>query len=90
MHFARLRKKYLSIYIKCLQSNPNLVTCHENKEIQEIERDVDVDVAVQWRLIIIHAFQFTFVHNELLSNNCHNGGHGPFPIFLFYEVSLDL
>ena len=52
MHFARLRKKYLSIYIKCLQSNPNLVTCHENKEIQEIECDVDVDVFFGERLYI--------------------------------------
>ena len=84
MHFARLRKKYLSIYIKCLQSNPNLVTCHENKEIQEIECDVDVDVAVQWRLVIIHVFQFTW------SNNSHNGERSPFPVFLFYEVSLNL
>ncbi|KAI5072395.1 hypothetical protein GOP47_0012501 [Adiantum capillus-veneris] len=51
VRFTRLRKKYLSSYINCLQSNPNSAVCNDNKEIQKLERDLDVDVAVQWRML---------------------------------------
>ncbi|KAH7316123.1 hypothetical protein KP509_21G079300 [Ceratopteris richardii] len=55
VHFTRLRKKYLSLYINCLQANTSSESCNGDKEIHELEKDLDIDVAVQWR-ILAHSY----------------------------------
>eukprot|EP01018_Ginkgo_biloba_P007485 Gb_23775 [translate_table: standard] len=65
LQYAQLRKRYLSRYVACLQADPNRITIDDNKEIQELDRELDIEVIIQWRMLA-HNFA-----EQSSGNNAH-------------------
>nr|XP_027080056.1 uncharacterized protein LOC113703042 isoform X2 [Coffea arabica] len=49
--YARLRKKYISLYAKLLRSDSDRVVIDDNEEIKELDRELDFDLVLQWRML---------------------------------------
>jgi len=44
-----MRKQYVSKYVAALQANPDKITIDNNKEIQNLDRELDAGIILQWR-----------------------------------------
>jgi vacuolar protein sorting-associated protein 13A/C len=51
LRFASLQKRYISIYASLLKSDLNRAVVDDNKEIEELDRGLDIDLILQWRYI---------------------------------------
>lgn len=49
LKFASLRKKYISVYASLLKSNPSQAVVDDNDEVRKLDRELDIDLVVQWR-----------------------------------------
>ncbi|CAN6486850.1 unnamed protein product [Victoria cruziana] len=49
LRYTKLLKQYISIYASLLRSNMDRSLIDDNKEIEELDRQLDVEVIVQWR-----------------------------------------
>lgn len=49
--YARLRKKYISLYAALLRSDLDRTVVDDNEEIEELDRELDIEVILQWRYI---------------------------------------
>ena len=49
LKFASLRKKYISVYALLLKSNPSQAVVDDNDEVRKLDRELDIDLVVQWR-----------------------------------------
>lgn len=49
LRFARLRKKYISLYAALLRSDLDRTVIDDSKEIEELDRELDIEVILQWR-----------------------------------------
>lgn len=57
LRYARLRKRYISLYASLLKSDPSQVTIRDNKEIEELDRELNIELILQWRY-----FSFLFFY----------------------------
>ncbi|KAH9610754.1 hypothetical protein KSS87_017342 [Heliosperma pusillum] len=64
LRFARLRKTYISLYASLLRSNPGRAVVDDSKEIEELDRELDIDLIVQWRMVA-HRFVEQSTESEL-------------------------
>ncbi|KAK7307747.1 hypothetical protein VNO77_41077 [Canavalia gladiata] len=55
LKYASLRKRYISLYASLLKSDPTQVTISGNKEIEDLDRELDIELILQWR-ILAHKF----------------------------------
>ncbi|XP_024403056.1 uncharacterized protein [Physcomitrium patens] len=55
LFYSRIRKQYLSKYVEALQSNPKATSINDNKDIMELDRQLDSEIIIQWRMLA-HAF----------------------------------
>ncbi|KAK4262505.1 hypothetical protein QN277_028058 [Acacia crassicarpa] len=51
LRYARLRKRYISLYASLLKSDPTQVTISDNKEIEELDRELNIELILQWRML---------------------------------------
>ncbi|WOL09557.1 hypothetical protein Cni_G18310 [Canna indica] len=51
LKYARHRKKYISLYASLLKSDLSRSVVDDNKEIEELDRELDIDVILQWRML---------------------------------------
>lgn len=51
LKYAKLRKKYISLYATLLKSDPGRATADDNPEIEVLDRELDIDLILQWRCI---------------------------------------
>lgn len=49
LSYSRMRKQYVSKYIETLQANPKGVSVNDNKDIKELDRQLDSEIIIQWR-----------------------------------------
>lgn len=49
LRYASLRKRYISLYASLLKSDPSRVVVDDNKDIEELDRELDIDLILQWR-----------------------------------------
>lgn len=49
LRYARLRKKYISLYAKLLKSDVDRVVIDDNEEIEKLDRELDIELIIQWR-----------------------------------------
>ena len=56
LRYARLRKKYISLYAALLKSDLERTVIDDNKEIEELDRELDIEVIIQWRYIFVLLF----------------------------------
>ncbi|KAK1438468.1 hypothetical protein QVD17_04277 [Tagetes erecta] len=51
LKYATLRKKYISLYASLLKSDPGRETIDDDKDIEELDRELDIELIVQWRML---------------------------------------
>lgn len=49
LRHAKLRKRYIALYASLLKSEPGRVVVDGNDEIDEMDRELDIDLILQWR-----------------------------------------
>ncbi|KAL4281357.1 hypothetical protein GQ457_03G021640 [Hibiscus cannabinus] len=57
LRYARLRKKYISLYVSLLKSEVNRPVVDYNKEIEELDRELDIELILQWRMLAHKFFE---------------------------------
>lgn len=56
LKYATLRKKYISLYASLLKSEPGRETIDDDKDIEELDRELDIELIVQWRYSFVSRF----------------------------------
>lgn len=56
--YTSLQKRYISLYASLLKSDPSQVTISGNKEIEDLDRELDIELILQWRYIVISGYLF--------------------------------
>ncbi|KAK7309084.1 hypothetical protein RJT34_05549 [Clitoria ternatea] len=51
LRYASLRRRYISLYASLLKSDPTQVTISGNKEIEDLDRELDIELILQWRML---------------------------------------
>ncbi|GAV77402.1 PH domain-containing protein/DUF946 domain-containing protein/DUF1162 domain-containing protein/Chorein_N domain-containing protein, partial [Cephalotus follicularis] len=51
LRYATLRKKYITLYASLLKSDLSRPTVNDNEEIEELERGLDIELILQWRML---------------------------------------
>jgi vacuolar protein sorting-associated protein 13A/C len=51
LRLSHMRKQYVSKYVAALQANPDKITIDNNKEIQNLDRELDAGIILQWRML---------------------------------------
>ncbi|XP_042953951.1 uncharacterized protein LOC122290372 isoform X2 [Carya illinoinensis] len=51
LRLASLRKKYISLYASLLKSDPSRTVVDDNKDIEELDRGLDIELILQWRML---------------------------------------
>ncbi|KAI3453469.1 hypothetical protein Pfo_010132 [Paulownia fortunei] len=64
LQYARLRKKYISLYAALLKSDLDRAVVDDNEDIEELDRELDIEVILQWRMLA-HKFVKQSVGSEL-------------------------
>ncbi|POO03120.1 Vacuolar protein sorting-associated protein [Trema orientale] len=64
LRYARLRKRYISLYASLLKSEPSRVIVDDNEETEELDRELDIEVILQWRMLA-HRFVEKSLESEL-------------------------
>ncbi|KAL8053513.1 hypothetical protein ABFS82_05G077000 [Erythranthe guttata] len=64
LRYARLRKKYISLYAALLKSDLDRSVVDDNEDIEELDRELDIEVIIQWRMLA-HKFVEQSVGSEL-------------------------
>ncbi|KAH9720888.1 PH domain-containing protein [Citrus sinensis] len=49
LRYARLRKRYISLYAKLLKSDISRAVVDDNEELEELDRGLDIELILQWR-----------------------------------------
>ncbi|PWA96948.1 pleckstrin (PH) domain superfamily protein [Artemisia annua] len=51
LKYATLRKRYISLYASLLKSDPSREIIEDDKDIEELDRELDIELIVQWRML---------------------------------------
>ncbi|KAL8141812.1 hypothetical protein V2J09_014844 [Rumex salicifolius] len=51
LKYAKLRKKYISLYASLLKAEPGRAVIDDNREIGDLDRELDIELVVQWRMV---------------------------------------
>lgn len=51
LRYARLRKRYISLYARLLKSDINRAVVDDNEELEELDRGLDIELILQWRML---------------------------------------
>jgi vacuolar protein sorting-associated protein 13A/C len=66
LKYSKMRKNYVSKYIELLKANPKKKSINKNKEIQELDRQLDPKIIIQWRMLA-----HTYVEQERAKDAIH-------------------
>ncbi|KNA21084.1 hypothetical protein SOVF_046540 [Spinacia oleracea] len=64
LRFARLRKKYISLYASLLKMNPSQAVIDDSEEVEKLDLQLDIDLIVQWRMVA-HRFVEQSIESDL-------------------------
>ncbi|XP_057978559.1 uncharacterized protein LOC131164992 isoform X2 [Malania oleifera] len=64
LRYAGLRKKYISLYASLLKSDLSQAVVDDNKDIKELDRELDIDLILQWRMLA-HKFVEQSVESDM-------------------------
>ncbi|XP_073111690.1 uncharacterized protein [Elaeis guineensis] len=64
LRYTRLRKRYVSLYASLLSSDTGRLLVDDNKEIEKLDRELDIEVILQWRMLA-HKFVEQSVESDL-------------------------
>ncbi|KAK8614167.1 hypothetical protein V6N13_122539 [Hibiscus sabdariffa] len=63
LRYTRLQKKYISLYASLLKSDVNRPVVDDSKEIEELDRGLDIELILQWRMLA-HKFVKQSIESE--------------------------
>ncbi|XP_037495569.1 uncharacterized protein LOC105636609 isoform X2 [Jatropha curcas] len=66
LRYASLRKRYISLYASLLKSDPSRAIIDDNKEIEELDRELDIELILQWRMLA-HKFVEKSIESDIYS-----------------------
>lgn len=69
LRYTRLQKRYISLYASLLKSDPSQVTISGSREIEDLDRELDIELILQWRYAVILGYLFC-----MLILSCKNHG----------------
>ncbi|XP_065619172.1 uncharacterized protein LOC112023786 [Quercus suber] len=64
LRYTSLRKRYISLYASLLKSDLNRAVVDDNKDIEELDRELDIELILQWRMLA-HKFVEQSVESDL-------------------------
>ncbi|KAJ4957745.1 hypothetical protein NE237_024856 [Protea cynaroides] len=64
LKYAKLRKRYISLYASLLKSDHSRMVVDDNKEIEELDRGLDCEVILQWRMLA-HKFVEQSIESDI-------------------------
>ncbi|KAK9266873.1 hypothetical protein L1049_027132 [Liquidambar formosana] len=64
LRYASLRKRYISLYASLLKSDPSRAIVDDNKDIEELDRELDIELILQWRMLA-HRFVEQSIESDL-------------------------
>ncbi|KAK9049282.1 hypothetical protein SSX86_031750 [Deinandra increscens subsp. villosa] len=64
LKYATLRKKYISLYASLLKADPGRETIDDDKDIEELDLELDIELIVQWRMLA-HKFLEKSVQSDI-------------------------
>ncbi|KAF6135502.1 hypothetical protein GIB67_015355 [Kingdonia uniflora] len=64
LKYASLRKRYISLYASLLKSDVSRMVVDNNKEIEELDSGLDVEIILQWRMLA-HKFVEQSAESEI-------------------------
>nr|XP_043638921.1 uncharacterized protein LOC122610015 [Erigeron canadensis] len=64
LKYATLRKRYISLYASLLKSDPAREIIDDDKDIEELDRELDIELIVQWRMLA-HKFLEKSVQSDI-------------------------
>lgn len=70
LKFANLRKRYISLYASLLKSDPTRAIVDDDKHIEELDRELDIELILQWRYIFTNLSLIVVQTLLFLSLNC--------------------
>ncbi|XP_071692229.1 uncharacterized protein [Rutidosis leptorrhynchoides] len=68
LKYATLRKRYISLYASLLKADPGREVIDDDKDIEELDRELDIELIVQWRMLA-HKFVEKSTDNYLKKQN---------------------
>ncbi|KAL6985853.1 hypothetical protein U1Q18_019226 [Sarracenia purpurea var. burkii] len=63
LRYTRLRKRYISLYASLLKADLSRPLVDDNKDIEELDRELDTELILQWRMLA-----HKFVEQSILSD----------------------
>ncbi|KAI3710546.1 hypothetical protein L2E82_40329 [Cichorium intybus] len=57
LKYATIRKRYISLYASLLKADPGKETIDDDKDIEELDRELDIELIVQWRMLAHKFFE---------------------------------
>ncbi|CAI9095544.1 OLC1v1031527C1 [Oldenlandia corymbosa var. corymbosa] len=78
LRYARLRKKYISLYAKLLRSDVDRTVVDDNEEIKELDRELDIELILQWRMLAHKFVSQTMESDAYLKNQKTKKSWWPF------------
>ncbi|XP_058084436.1 uncharacterized protein LOC131232245 isoform X2 [Magnolia sinica] len=51
LRYARLRKRYISLYASLLKSDFTRLVVDDDKDIEELDRELDIELILHWRML---------------------------------------
>ncbi|KAK8950501.1 hypothetical protein KSP40_PGU008211 [Platanthera guangdongensis] len=67
LHYARKRKRYVSLYASLLKSDLTRLIVDDNEEIDKLDRELDIGVILQWRMLA-HKFVEHSIESDVYQN----------------------
>ncbi|XP_031125724.1 uncharacterized protein LOC116028070 isoform X1 [Ipomoea triloba] len=64
LRYASLRKKYISLYASLLKSDPDRVVIDDDKDVEKLDRELDIEIILQWRMLA-HKFVKKSMESDL-------------------------
>ncbi|XP_023553987.1 uncharacterized protein LOC111811402 [Cucurbita pepo subsp. pepo] len=66
LKFANLRKRYISLYASLLKSDPTRAIVDDDIHIEELDRELDIELILQWRMLAHKFVQKTVESDQYL------------------------
>ncbi|CAK9173345.1 unnamed protein product [Ilex paraguariensis] len=64
LRYTRLSKRYIALYASLLKSDLERAVIDDNKEIEELDRELDIDLILRWRMLA-HKFVEQSLESDL-------------------------
>jgi hypothetical protein len=66
LRYTSLRKRYISLYVSLLKSDLSRAVVDDNKDIEELDHALDIELILQWRYFLAINVSMLFADNYFI------------------------